>query len=104
MEISLSKISQSISQFLHRFHLIVFVVLVFGALGLGMFLIYQNILATDDAGGYTAQTSNTTFDSSTSSQVQSLHASDYRLPSDDPNMTVEERSLSKYGRLNPFVE
>lgn len=105
MEINASKLGPAISQFLHRFHFMIFVVIVLGALGAGIFAMYQIILATDDAQGYTAQTSNTTFDSDTSSKIKALHPSDYRLPSDDPQKPeASERELRLNGRANPFVE
>lgn len=105
MEINSSKLGPAISHFLHRFHLIVFVVVVLGALGAGIFVMYQIILATDNAQGYTAQTSNTTFDSDTSSKVKALYPSDYRLPSDDPlKPEASERELRQYVRNNAFVE
>lgn len=101
MDINISNITQTFSSFLHRYHVIVFVVVVLGALGLGIFIIYQQTLATDLAQGYTAQSNNTSFDSQTSDQIRKLHPSEYRLPPAQPS---EERNIVNVGDVNPFVE
>jgi hypothetical protein len=97
ININMSSISRSTSHFFHRFHVIIFVVVVLGALGASIFIIYQNILSTDDAHGYTAQTNNTTFDPVTREKLSQLNAPN----SDGANST---RSITIDGRLNPFVE
>lgn len=106
MNINGSQLSQSVVRFLHRYHLILFVIIVFGALGAGIYLTYQNILATDNAQGYTAQTNNTSFDAATIEHVKSLQPSDYRLPKEDGSESapLQERNLPLNGRVNPFVE
>jgi hypothetical protein len=106
MEINPTKINQSLSQFLHRYHVIIFVVTVLGALSAGIFIVYQDILSVDDPHGYTSQTNNTSFDASTSKRLEQLHASDYRLSSGDSqkDASVEKRDLTISGRTNPFVE
>lgn len=105
MEINASQIGPAISRFLHRFHLMVFVVIILGALGAGIFTMYQIILATNDAQGYTAQTSNTTFDSDTSAKIKALNPSEYRLSPEDPQQPgASERALWRYGSVNPFIE
>lgn len=101
MDINLSSTIKSLSTFLHRFHVIVFVVIVLGALGLGIFIIYQETLASDLAQGYTAQANNTTFDTETSDKLRKLHPADYRLSPDQP---VEARDINSTGDINPFVE
>jgi hypothetical protein len=105
MDINPATFTQSIPRFLHRFHIIIFVVVALGALSLGIFIVYQNILAVDDPHGYTSQSSNTSFDTVTSRRVDELHTSDYRLaPADSGQETPAPRPLKLDGRLNPFVE
>jgi hypothetical protein len=104
MDINSASITQSTSRFLHRFHIIIFVVVGLGALGLGIFIIYQNILSIDDPHGYTSQTNNTSFDTPTSQRINALQPSDYRLPSNQDGHKSDPRSLDLSGRLNPFVE
>ena len=99
--------NQSISHLLHRYHVIIFVIIVFGALGAGVYTIYQNILSVDESHGYTATTSNTTFDPITQENIKNLHTSDYRLSAlDDPaaEQRLDARNLTIDGRINPFVE
>jgi|GEM_PF-126723 len=105
MDINLATFTQSLPRFLHRFHIIIFVVVVLGALSVGIFIVYRNILAVDDPHGYTSQSSNTSFDTATSQRVDELHASDYRLtPASDGPDAPSPRPLQLNGRLNPFVE
>jgi hypothetical protein len=102
MDINLKSINQTIPRLLHRYHVIVFVVLVLGALGVGVFTIYQAILSVDDSHGYTATTSNTTFDPTTQENIKNLHPSDYRLSAVEQQL--DARTLTIDGRINPFVE
>lgn len=105
MDINRATLTTSIPRFLHRFHIIIFVVVALGALSLGIFIVYQNILAVDDPHGYTSQSSDTSFDTVTSQRVDELHTSDYRLaPSGSGPEAPTPRPLQLNGRLNPFVE
>ncbi|MET0980298.1 MAG: hypothetical protein ABWX90_03520 [Candidatus Saccharimonadales bacterium] len=107
MDINLNSINQSIPRLLHRYHVIIFVVVVLGALGFGVFTIYQAILSVDDPHGYTAATSNTTFDPVTQENIKNLHPSDYRLSTlSNPaiEQQLDQRMLTIDGRINPFVE
>lgn len=107
MDINTKSLTQSTTRFLHRYHVIIFVIIVFGALGVGIFVTYQNILSADETHGYTAQANNTTFDAATRDNITKLHLSDDRIPSlenPDKLKDLEERSLSVDGRINPFVE
>lgn len=97
-----SQFSQSFIRFLHRFHVIIFVISVLGALGGEIYIMYSTILAADDAQGYTAQTNNTSFDAGTIQQIKNLYPSDYRL-SPAANAATP-RDLPMDGRINPFVE
>jgi hypothetical protein len=107
MDINITSVNQSLSRLFHRFHVIIFVVIVFGALGAGIFFIYQNILSADESHGYTAQASNTPFDPATQESLKKLYPSDYRLSSrgnPDNEKLLDARSLMIDGRINPFVE
>jgi hypothetical protein len=99
MDINAATLSQSISHILHRYHVIIFVVVVLGALGAGVYINYQKLLAADDTNGYVAPASNTTFDDVTREQLSQLRSADYYIANPD-----EPRQLSVSGRINPFVE
>lgn len=100
MDISTASFTKSISQFLHRFHLIAFVVVVLGAVGAAIWINYQNIISADDSHGYTAQTNNISFDEATRKHLAEMQTSDYRL---GPGANTP-RQLPTGGRTNPFVE
>lgn len=101
MDINLSNTTQKFSTFLHRYHVIIFVVVVLGALGLGIFTIYYNTLSPDLAEGYKAPVNDTSFDSQTSDRIHKLYPSDYRVP---PAQPTEERDIINVGDINPFIE
>lgn len=99
MDINTATLGKSISHLLHRFHVIIFVVVVIGALGAGVFINYQKVIATDDTNGYVAPASNMAFDSATRERLSQLQTSDYYIINPD-----QARQISLDGRINPFVE
>ncbi|HEV7952298.1 MAG TPA: hypothetical protein VGO98_02895 [Candidatus Saccharimonadales bacterium] len=102
MDISTASLTKSITHFLHRYHVILFVIVVLGAVGAGIFINYQHVLSVDQSHGYSAQSNNTTFDKETRGKLVELQTADYRLQGaagDDA-----PRNLPIQGRLNPFVE
>ncbi len=99
MNISTQTISSAFSRFLHRYHIIVFVIIVLGALGVGIYFTYQTILSVDEAHGYTAPASDASFDTETKDNITSLRRADFRLNNG------EGRPLRLEGvRINPFIE
>lgn len=103
MDINAANIAKSTTHFLHRYHVIVFVVIVLGTVGAGVFIAYQNILSVDDNHGYTAQANNISFDEETRKRLAELHTADYRMPS-NPGADVSRNLFTAGGRVNPFVE
>jgi hypothetical protein len=99
MNINTQSLIQSISQFLHRYHLIVFVVIVLGALSAGIYITYQKIILSEDATGYTSPANNVNFDETTRNKLTELRPADYYIA--NPN---EQRNIPTSGRLNPFIE
>lgn len=99
MNINTQSIIQSITHFLHRFHLIVFVVIVLGALSAGIYITYQKIILSEDTAGYTSPANNINFDEATRNKLSELRPADYYLSNPD-----EQRNISTIGRTNPFIE
>jgi len=94
MNISTTAIKNSLVTFLHRFHILIFVVMVLGSLAVVIFLLNRIIIQSGDSGTYTSATGNTTFDETTIDRIKQLKTSkEQSAPLD----------LSK-GRTNPFVE
>lgn len=80
MNLSLSTIGSGIIKFLHRFHLILYVVVVLGALTIAVFLLYQNVVNSDQAEGYTPDASNDTFDTATMQKLEELQPANSQAP------------------------
>ena len=88
--LNLTQIQKSAGQFLHRYHVLIFVLTVIGGLSLATFMINQAIntaqppaTTTEGVGG---------FDNDTMDKVKSL-----RKPTEDPDPLVLPN-----GRVNPF--
>ncbi|MEO5949528.1 MAG: hypothetical protein ABIP74_03920 [Candidatus Saccharimonas sp.] len=86
--LSFSQLSRMISHFLHRFHVILFVVFVVGGLSLVTLFLGQTITKQDDG---VAGTIEQPFDASTMSRIENL-----RTTSDQSNLNPPS------GRTNPF--
>ena len=91
MEISLTAIKHSISNFIGRYHFIIFFTLSIIGLSLGMLEINKTIIASDDANGYTSTVNNTTFDQDTIKRLKALK---------EPGQETEKLPLT--GRISPF--
>lgn len=81
-----------LSAFLHRFHFILFFVIIVASLAAAILLINKSLTETSDP--YTSSINAGTIDQSTLERIQSLH------PSSQPSTTVE----LPQGRINPFAE
>jgi hypothetical protein len=95
MNINLQKIKDTVANFLRRFHIVIFTVIVAGGLVFVM-LTLNNIVAQSSAiNDETALTKdNATFDTATIKRIEDLNAID------EPYSPVE----SYRGRKNPFTE
>lgn len=89
--LSLSTTKTSFVAFLHRFHLVIFVVLVVGSLAFAVFSV--SVVLQQSTQNDLSQAPNSQFDTATINRVNQLHTSD------------ENTTLSlPGGRTNPFVE
>ena len=93
MNLSLSTVGPNIVKFLHRFHLILYVVIVLGALAVAVFLLYQNVIASEQADGYTPEASNDSFDITTMQKLDDLDPAN----SQEPLLNVDTSQ-----RIDPF--
>jgi hypothetical protein len=94
MDISLQTIKAPVVAFLHRFHIILFVVLSIGSLAVAILLLNTIIASSGESNGYVSTSNNASFDQKTIDQINQLKA------------TGENSSpaLPQTGRTNPFVE
>jgi len=94
MNISLGAIKKSFAAFLHRFHITIFVLVVFGGLAFVVFMLNNVIIRSGDSTGYTPETPSATFDQDTITRIEELQTRD------QANSTLQLPP----GRTNPFVE
>lgn len=88
-EINLEQITRGISHFLHRFHVLIFVITILGGLAVATFMLYNVILSTAPS---STQPPPTTFDKDTIKKVETL-----RDNNDTPSPLIKPE-----GRTNPF--
>jgi exopolysaccharide biosynthesis protein len=94
LTISFTSAKKAIVTFLHRFHVMIFVVVVLVGLIYIVYLLYNIIIASTDTKGYTPDSTNTSFDKATIKRIDELKTR---------GQSGEELDLSQ-GRTNPFVE
>jgi hypothetical protein len=94
MDISLTSIKKPIVDLLHRFHFIIFVVVVFGGLAVVVFTLNGIVIQSGESNGYASSSNNATFDQATIDRIKQLRTSS------------EGGSQLDFanGRYNPFVE
>lgn len=92
MELNLSTqaIKKAIVAFLHRFHIIIFVVLILGGLAVVVLLLNNIVALSGQKNGYAPDTNNATFDQTTIQKIENLQNRSQTPPTS--------------GRTNPFVE
>lgn len=90
MNLSTQAIKKSIVTFLHRFHIVIFVVLVLGGLAVVVLLLNNIVVMSGQKNGYTPDTNNAGFDQSTIQKIEDLQNRSQTPPTS--------------GRTNPFVE
>lgn len=93
INISFDTIKKSILTFLHRFHVVIFVIIVLGGLAAVIFLLNNAIIASTQANGYTPNLNNSSFDQATIKKIQNLQTT-----GQSGQLTLPP------GRTNPFVE
>lgn len=91
---SLTAFKKMIGAFLHRFHVVIFVVVVVGGTALVVFLLNGIIIKSGENNGYTPNTNNAGFDQATIKRIEDLKTHD---------QASDQLDLSG-GRSNPFVE
>lgn len=88
--LTVSQLGQMLSQFLHRFHIILFVVLVVG--GLSLVTLFLNQAISKPASDLTPS-STQSFDQATMTKIKNL-----RTTNDQSNLTLPP------GRIDPFTK
>ncbi len=91
---SFTSLKKMIINFLHRFHLVIFVIIILGGLAIVVLLLNGIIIKSGESNGYTPDTSNGSFDQSTIKRIDELKTRD---------QAGNQLDLSG-GRTNPFVE
>jgi len=91
MEISLTSIKNGLSHFFNRYHFIIFFVFSIGGISIGILLLNNAIVSSDNANGYTSTVNDTTFDQDTIKRLEALK---------EPGQETEKLPLS--GRTSPF--
>ncbi len=83
------QIAHSLSQFMYRYHVIIFFLVVVGGLSAATFVLYQTVISSQSG---ESTTTNTTFDTETIEKIKGLRsASDASTP-----------LVLPAGRTNPF--
>ena len=72
LNISFSSIQKAVIAFLHRFHVVIFVVVVLGGLAVIVLMLNNIIIRSGEAGGYTAPGTESSFDQATIKKVESF--------------------------------
>jgi hypothetical protein len=93
-DFSAAGIKRMIFTFLHRFHVMIFVIIVLGGVIVMVLLLNSIVLRSSESNGYTSDTNNATFDQATIKRIDELKTRD---------QTSDQLDLST-GRTNPFVE
>lgn len=94
VNLSLDTIKQNIFSFLHRFHVVIFVIVVLGSVATGIFVLNTIIIRSSDTTDAPTGSNSATFDQATIKRIDELKTRDQsggglNLPP---------------GRTNPFVE
>jgi hypothetical protein len=90
---SFTPIKRFIVTTLHRYHIILFAVIILGGLAVIVFYLNNVLILSGQSDGYTSQSNNSSFDQTTIERIKQL-----RTTSETDNQ------LDLSGRSNPFVE
>lgn len=91
LNLSTQSIKRAIVAFLHRFHIIIFVILILGGLAVVILLLNNIVVRSGQKDGYISDTSTGTFDQTTIKKIQDLQ-------------NRSQSPIPTSGRINPFVE
>jgi hypothetical protein len=94
LSISPTVIKESFFSFLHRFHLMIFVIVVLGGVAASIFILNAIVIRSNDTSDAPANTTSAKFDEATMKRIDELKTRD---------QGANNLDLSK-GRTNPFVE
>ena len=94
LNLSFSAIKHSFFALLHRFHVVIFVIIVMGGLAASVFVLNTIIIQSGDTSAADSSDASATFDKATIKRINDLKT---------PDQTGANLDLSK-GRTNPFVE
>jgi hypothetical protein len=90
VNLSAQAIKQLVVAFLHRFHIVIFVIVALGGLAVTILLLNNIVVLSSQSNGYTPDVNNATFDQATIKKIEDLQNRSQSPPTS--------------GRTNPFVE
>lgn len=93
LNLSLQSIKKTAVALLHRFHVVLFVIIILGGLAVVILLLNSVVVRSGQSDGYTPDNSSTTFDQATIKKIQELKTSGQSTS-----------QLPTGVRTNPFVE
>lgn len=94
MDITLDSLTKNIVQVFKRYHVVIYVLLVIGGLGVAVLFLNQTVESSAQSNGYESTANNTSFDQATIDRINQLGNGS------DAQNTID---LDK-GRVNPFIE
>lgn len=94
VNLSLTAIRKTLTNFLERFHVVIFVVVILGGLTIVILLLNNVILTSSEAGDYVPDSNSASFDQATIDRIEQLKTRDE---------ASDQLDLS-HGRTNPFAE
>jgi hypothetical protein len=94
IKFSLDTIRKALTAFLRRFHITLFVLVVFGGLAIVVFMLNGIIVRSSDTSDYTPETPSASFDQATIDRIEELQTRDQT----NGGLTLPP------GRTNPFIE
>ena len=94
VNLSFATIRKMLTNFLERFHVVMFVVVILGGLTVVILLLNNVILTSSEAGDYVPNSNSASFDEATIKRIEQLKTR---------NEASDQLDLS-HGRTNPFAE
>lgn len=93
ISISADSIKKFIIRSLHRYHVVLFVIIVLGGLAVMVFFLNLVLIRSSESDGYTSSSNNASFDQQTIDRINELK-----------NADDSSSQLNLSGRSNPFIE
>lgn len=94
IQLSFDALKKSLAAFVHRFHITLFVLVVFGGLAVVVFMLNNVIVRSTDTSDYVPETPSANFDQATIDRIEELQTRDQ----------MNDSLILPPGRTNPFVE